>query len=133
MTRSRQSVLAILLARKEPQSASDVFAHMTDSVDQATVYRTLHYLEENGFAESFILHCSSHGTERYYTVVMDASGMRRGHRHWFHCEQCHSFTDLGDCTLDTLVQGYEEFHGFAVKSHTLYLTGLCSACRPGLI
>lgn len=129
MTRSRKSVLEILLSGKEPQSAADVFALMTDSVDQATVYRTLHYLEENGYAESFILHCTSHGTERYYTATSDASGIRLPHRHWFHCERCHSFTDLGGCTLDALVRGYERVHGIAVLSHTLYMTGLCAACK----
>ena len=130
MTRSRKTVLDILLSSPEPQSAADVFAVMTDSVDQATVYRTLHYLEENGYAESFILHCTSHGTERYYSASTDAAGNRLAHRHWFHCEQCHSFTDLGCCTLDTLVRGYEDLHGIEVKSHTLYMTGLCAACRP---
>lgn len=133
MTRSRQSVLDILLGCTEPRSAADVFAAMTASVDQATVYRTLHYLEENGYAESFILHCTSHGTERYYTAVMDASGARRGHRHWFHCERCHSFTDLGGCTLDTMVRAYEERHGISVKGHTLYMTGLCAACKLAVI
>ncbi len=133
MTRSRKSVLGILLSGTEPQSASDVFKLMTDSVDQATVYRTLHYLEENGYAESFILHCTSHGTERYYTATSDDSGKRLAHRHWFHCENCHSFTDLGGCTLDDLVRGYELVHGIAVKSHTLYMTGLCSACKPGAV
>ncbi len=128
MTRSRKAVLDILVSAQEPRSASDVFALMAGSADQATVYRTLHYLEENGFAESFILHCTSHGTERFYTVSSSGAGEKEMHRHWFHCEDCHRFTDLGNCTLDDLVQGYETRHGIEVKTHTLYLTGVCASC-----
>jgi Fur family ferric uptake transcriptional regulator len=129
MTKSRKAVLDILSGRQDPVTAGEVFAEMTATVDQATVYRTLHYLEENGFADSFVLHCTSHGTERYYTATANPSGASRIHRHWFHCEQCHRFTDLGGCKLDELVRGYEAEYGVQVKMHTLYLTGVCAECR----
>jgi Fur family ferric uptake transcriptional regulator len=129
MTRARAAVLGIIQSSAEPLSAASVRESLSESVDLATVYRTLHYLEDGGYADSFILHCDAHGTERYYTAVRDASGSPLPHRHWFHCERCHRFTDLGSCCLDRLLRGYERDYGVTVSTHTLYLTGLCKGCR----
>jgi Fur family transcriptional regulator, ferric uptake regulator len=128
MTKYRLEVLDILLSSGEPLSAADLLERMVGA-DQVTVYRTLHYLEDHGYADSFILHCASHGTKRYYTAVRAASGEEREHRHWFHCERCHRFTDLGCCKMEKLVREYESENGIQVTSHTLYLTGICAGCR----
>lgn len=133
MTKCRKEILDMLAAASEPLSAADLFGRMTGA-DQVTVYRTLHYLEEHGFAESFVLHCdahacAAHAAKRYYTASVDSSGGERGHRHWFHCEKCHRFIDLGSCRMDELVREYERENGIVVKTHTLYLTGLCADCR----
>lgn len=127
MTKARAKVLALLSAAAEPLSASAIVKSVSDCMDQATVYRALHYLEENAYADSFILHCLSHGTERYYTALPQSGSSI--HRHWFHCESCHSFIDLGECILDSVISGYEEDHNLTIHTHTLYLTGLCSKCR----
>jgi len=129
MTKTRQTTLDILRNAKEPLSASAIFQLIDDRCDPVTVYRTLHYLEEQGLADSFILHCDEHGTERYYTACGDCEGKHGLHHHWFHCEKCHCFIDLGNCKLDSLVASYEHDLGLVVSSHTLYLTGLCNNCR----
>lgn len=125
MTRARQTVLDILTGAEHPVSAAYVMARIGTRFDQATVYRALRWLEEQGHAESFVLHCTEHGTERFYT------GREGGcfHHHWFHCEACHTFTDLGRCSLEALTAEYQERHRVAIRSHTLYFTGLCASCR----
>jgi len=115
-------VLAALAAADEPLSAAGVKAALGDACDQATVYRALHYLEESGRAESFVLHCSEHGVERYYSSSAVA------HRHWFHCESCHRFLDLGSCRLGPMLGEVEAETGVRVMRHTLYMTGLCPDC-----
>ncbi|HOT62166.1 MAG TPA: transcriptional repressor [Treponemataceae bacterium] len=127
MTRARESTLSILREANEPLSAAGVF-RLAAGFDQATVYRALHYLEEKGLAVSFILACEEHGTERYYAV--SDSGK---HRHWFHCERCHRFVDLGDCAIEPLVERYETAYGIDIRSHTLSLTGTCADCRAGAL
>ncbi|TFG83049.1 MAG: transcriptional repressor, partial [Spirochaetales bacterium] len=87
MTRARSLVLGALEDASEPLSAAGVLAAIDSACDQATVYRALGYLESRGKAESFVLHCDEHGTERFF-----AAGIA-GHRHWFHCEACHRFLD----------------------------------------
>lgn len=133
-TKARQAIIETLARSSVPLSAAAVYEALGESADQATVYRNLHLLESEGLAESFILHCADHGTERYYTASGDGahSGVSHGcasHRHWFHCERCHEFTDLGSCTLAPLVSEFEAKNGITVRTHTLYMTGICASCK----
>jgi len=122
VTRARAAVLSALEAASEPLSAAGVASRLTGACDQATVYRALHHLEEAGLAESFVLHCAMHGVERYYAAASST------HRHWFHCESCHRFVDLGACRLGGIVSELEREHGLRVTRHTMYLTGVCGDC-----
>lgn len=123
MTKARKAALAAIEAATEPLSAAGVLDAIGSCCDQATVYRALHYLESSGLAESFVLHCDEHGTERYYVSATTA------HRHWFHCESCHCFIDLGECRLGGIVLDLEAELDLQVNRHIMYLTGLCTACQ----
>jgi Fur family ferric uptake transcriptional regulator len=126
VTRARAAALAVLDAADEPLSAAGVLSRLVGCCDQATVYRALHYLEETGRAESFVLSCSEHGVERYY------ASRSAPHRHWFHCESCHRFVDLGACRIGKLVTEAERDLGLRVSRHTLTLTGMCPSCASGV-
>jgi len=123
MTRLRTLVLSRLRESGEPISAQALARALEAACDQVTVYRTLRYLEEQNLAESFVLHCAEHGTERYWAALDGGA-----HRHWFHCEQCHRFTDMGACALRDQVAAWEREHGFRIRHHTLYATGVCAGC-----
>ncbi len=122
MTKAREAALAALRSSDQPLSAAGVCSAIQLDCDQATVYRALHYLEERRLVESFILHCDEHGTERYY-VPSEGS-----HSHWFHCEACHRFIDLGTCRIGAMAADIERERGIAVRRHVLYFTGLCERC-----
>lgn len=124
MTRIRQRILDMLCAAGQPLSAASVFRLLEDDCDQATVYRTLHYLEAKGLAESFIFHCDEHGTERYFCALGDGAS----HRHWFHCQSCHRFIDIGACTVNGLAEYFEKEQRCLVKRHILYFLGICEEC-----
>jgi Fur family ferric uptake transcriptional regulator len=132
MTKARSVALEVLRSAGEPLSASDIYRRLDNCCDQVTVYRTLHYLEEHGYAESFVLHCDEHGTERYYASLNGESGTRAPHRHWFHCESCHRFIEIGTCTVSSLVDSFQEKQGVTVNRHVLYFTGLCAECRAAV-
>ena len=123
MTKARTHVLEAISSAREPLSARQLCELYHEEHDPATIYRALHYLEQKMRVESFILHCDAHGTERYYVARAGA------HRHWFHCERCHRFTDLGPCRFDTLVGAMSAEKGLAIRSHTFYATGLCGECQ----
>lgn len=122
MTKARKAALDALDGAPEPLSASGLHERLGSSCDQATVYRALHFLEEKGLAESFVLHCAEHGTERYF-VSRNAP-----HRHWFHCALCHRFLDLGACAIGPMAQRLERERGIRISSHVLYFTGTCPEC-----
>ena len=128
MTKARKAVLDVLQSATSPLSAKDVYFQLGDLCNQVTVYRTLHYLEEKGFAESFVLHCNAHGTERYYTILEYDAKEKARHHHWFHCEICHQFTDLGDYTIDSLLERFSRNHAFEIHDHMLSLVGVCKIC-----
>lgn len=123
MTQARSEVLEVLARSAVPLAALGVAQQLKDSCNQATVYRALHHLESKGLVHSFVLHCEDHGTERYYSRVEAV------HRHWFHCETCHTFIDLGGCRLHALEQDLEGEFGVEIKHHNLYFTGICGICR----
>lgn len=129
MTSIRKLALDILISSEKPLSAAALYKRLENQCDQATVYRTLHYFEEQGYAESFVLHCDEHGTERYYTAARDARGLPLPHRHWFHCEGCHQFTQITTCGIAGVVKTFESQSGARVTNHILYLMGLCAACQ----
>ena len=122
MTKAREAALTALREAKTPLSAAGVSSAIGLACDQATVYRALHFLEERNLADSFILHCDEHGTERFYVCAAAV------HRHWFHCEACHRFIDLGACRIGDLSAEIERDLGLKVKRHVLYFTGLCADC-----
>jgi len=122
VTKARAAVLAAMDAAPRPLAAADVVAFLGGACDQATVYRALHYLEGSGYLESFVLHCVEHGVERYYV------SRKAAHRHWFHCEACHCFIDIGACKVGGLVSEVEREFGVKVSRHTFYMTGLCASC-----
>ncbi|WP_319757630.1 Fur family transcriptional regulator [uncultured Sphaerochaeta sp.] len=126
MTKARKALLELLKESKEPVSASMLSRDPSLPFDQATIYRNLHYLEEKGFAESFILHCTEHGTERYYSYRSRSEGV---HHHWFHCEKCHTFIDLGGCAYQEQMKDWEKQYGFSISDHTFFLTGICASCK----
>lgn len=123
MTRARGLVLAAVQAAAEPLAAGGLTALLGPQCDPATVYRALHWLEDQGLLGSFVFHCQDHGTERYYLSADLA------HRHWFHCQSCHRFLDLGACTLEGPIAAWEATLGIRVVQHNLQLAGLCPDCR----
>ena len=129
MTKARMNVLNILTKEEKPMSAQEVSSLLASDINSVTVYRTLHYLESKGFCDSFLLHCTQKGTERYYVSIIDESGKECEHHHWFHCEKCHQFTDLGSCQIDSLIDSYSKQLDITVLHHNLSLSGICHSCQ----
>jgi Fur family ferric uptake transcriptional regulator len=122
---NREAILAAIEASPGPSSAADIVRCLEGRCDTATVYRGLHRLEGEGRLEAFVFECAERGVERYYLSRASA------HRHFFHCERCHRFIDLGECRLGEIVGELERERGLRVEGHTLSFTGICTDCRGG--
>lgn len=122
MTKKRSWILDLFKETEQPLCAQQVYEQLNGSLDMATVYRGLKYLEQKKEINSFVLDCSHRGIERYYNISESQ------HRHYLHCVTCHSFTVLERCPLGNL-NSIEEETGFKVDEHFLTLKGICSKCR----
>jgi Fur family ferric uptake transcriptional regulator len=125
MTKARRTLLAILKEATQPLAANHLIEHPHVTCNQATVYRSLHYLEEKGYIDSFVLRCNGHVAERYYSYRKEDGG----HSHWFHCTECHCFIDLGECAMEEQIAAWEQHYRFFVCDHFFSLTGICERCK----
>jgi Fur family ferric uptake transcriptional regulator len=118
----RRDILAYLEGAQNPVSAREIFKgmHLEKKTAFSSVYRALWYLEENGLVSGFSVPCDSCGKDRYFT---DAA---RGHRHYFHCDTCHRFIEIGECPVD--ISGIERKYGVTVRRHSVTYSGTCKKC-----
>ncbi|QEN07865.1 transcriptional repressor [Oceanispirochaeta crateris] len=123
MTKKRQLVSDVLARKGTPLNAQQVYEEVEGSLDRATVYRTLKYLEELKHISSFIFDCNERGIERYYCT------MDKGHQHYMHCHCCHHFFPVKKCPLGNELEVLEEETGFKVEQHSITLKGICRDCR----
>lgn len=123
-SKTRQQILAIVSQSPVPLSAHQVYGAFGGStVDLATIYRGLEFLEETSRLTSFSLRCSRAGTVRYFHTDDDA------HLHFFHCVACHRFFPYHDCIIAEAVTAIEQKYKYSIHSHVLYFTGICNECK----
>jgi Fur family transcriptional regulator, ferric uptake regulator len=116
----RERILAEIQKSKVPVNARDIHVKIGKKTAFSTIYRGLNFLEKNGRVEGFSLPCEPCGKDRFF---IDAS---RGHVHYFHCEQCHSFMETGGCTVH--IPDIERKLGVKISHHILVYSGTCNPC-----
>lgn len=121
-TRLREEILNTVNLSEVPVSAQAIHDQLGESVNLATVYRALHFLENNAMLEAFTMRCSRDGVMRYYYRKEEP------HLHFFHCESCHRFSPLSICPAELATAQIEASLGCRITHHVLYYTGLCAEC-----
>lgn len=121
LTKKRDALSNCIRSSGMPISAPQIVEIMKQQMDQATVYRGLQFLENNGIIESFLFECSSEGILKYYTYRSDE------HRHYFHCERCHRFIPVEICNARS-IEAIEKEHKVEITSHTVCYRGICGEC-----
>jgi Fur family ferric uptake transcriptional regulator len=87
-----------------------------ESLNQATVYRNLKLLVEEGWLR-VICHPEA-GT--FYERA------EKEHHHHFHCRSCDRLFDLPGCALK---ENKSVPSGFVTERHEVFLFGVCPSCR----
>ena len=85
------------------------------SMDQATVYRNLGRMVEEGQLERVTLPSKGVLYELTHTA----------HHHHFHCRNCDRAFELPGCGLNPAQQAPQDF---LVEKHDVFLYGLCPSC-----
>jgi Fur family ferric uptake transcriptional regulator len=122
MTPQRMTILHVLHHEGTHLSPTEVFARAKEALPgltEATVYRTLEFLAENGLAHS--AHIGS-GHLVYEIAKQD-------HHHHLICRKCGGEIKIEHATLENLYKELEASSGFRdIDSHITFF-GLCPECQ----
>lgn len=107
--------------------ASEVFSEMRKeglSINQATVYRNLDRLEENGKIRG---HKLNRKEEKFYQYL--EPGHDCSHHLHLYCKRCGKVIHL-DCSFMNEIEDHlMKEHGFLLDCSDSVLVGLCETCR----
>lgn len=117
-TIQRVAIEQVFLQTDRPLRVEEVLKsgrRVVDSLNQATVYRNLKLLVDDGWLKRV-----SHPT---LGILYERAG--KGHHHHFHCRACNRAFELTGCALkeEGAVPG-----GFVIEDHEIFLSGLCPTC-----
>jgi Fur family transcriptional regulator, ferric uptake regulator len=122
-TTQRKAIEQVFNVQNRPLGVDEVLAHgkeIVESLNQATVYRNLKMLIDDGWLQRI-----SHPA---LGTLYERAG--REHHHHFHCRECNRAFELPGCSLkeeDVAPQG------FIVEDHEVFLFGVCPSCTSGVI
>ena len=122
-TGPRQAILEILRRHPHPMSSKEIFASLTrGDGDLATVYRSLHLLEEMQMVKRFDF---GDGVARFELVAEGDDG----HHHHLVCTRCAAVVEIEECFPPDLEQKLAESNGFKSITHKLEFFGVCPRCQ----
>lgn len=117
-TSQREAIQEVFLQRDHPLGIEDILIfgrEFVASLNQATVYRNLKILVDNGWLIQI--------THPSLGTLYERSG--KEHHHHFHCNHCNRLYCLSGCPIAHNTHP----DGFVVEEHELFLGGTCPACN----
>jgi Fur family ferric uptake transcriptional regulator len=122
ITAPRQAILDVLRKHEHPITSKEILAALPEGeCDLATIYRSMHLLEEMGMVHRFDF---GDGTARF-ELVAD----RHDHHHHLVCRACSKIVEVTDCFPPEIEQRIARAAGFKRVSHRLEFFGICPDCQ----
>jgi Fur family ferric uptake transcriptional regulator len=104
-------------------SNKEVFAELPKGdCDLATVYRSMHLLEELGMVKRYDL---GGGIARYELLAEGDDG----HHHHLVCTRCLEVVEIDECSMRETEQRIAHRNRFKAVTHRLEFFGVCPACQ----
>jgi Fur family transcriptional regulator, ferric uptake regulator len=123
LTGPRQAVLELLRRHAHPMPIKAIFAALAKGdCDLATVYRSMHLLEEVGMVKRFDF---GDGVARFELL----SEGDDGHHHHLVCIRCSEVVEIEDCVMRDMEEQIATRNGFKAVTHKLEFFGICPACQ----
>lgn len=123
ITGPRQAILRVLQSHPHPLSNREIFdALPAGECDLATVYRSMHLLEEMGLVKRYDF---GDGVARF-EVARDGKG---GHHHHLVCTSCSAIVEIEDCLAAAWEEQITRRSGFKQVTHKLEFFGICPRCQ----
>ena len=120
-TIQRKVVEDIIASSPTPLSVQEILTTGKESIkslNQATVYRNLKTLVEQGWVKVVL-------NPKLGTLY---EMKRKEHHHHFHCLKCDKVYEIRGCPLKKT--GISP-PGFILENHEIYLSGICVNCNKG--
>ena len=123
VTGPRQAILEILRRDSRPLSIQEIFRALPKGdCDLATVYRSMHLLENMGMVKRF--HFGQGGAR--FELLPEGED---GHHHHLVCTQCAEIVEEEECFPEALQEKIASRNGFKAVTHKLEFFGLCPRCQ----
>jgi len=123
ITAPRQAILDILRRHRHPVSIRDIFNELgRGDCDLATVYRSMHLLEQMGMVKRFQF---EQGGARFELIAEGDDG----HHHHLVCRRCAQVVEIEDCFPAEWEARIARSNGFKAVTHRLEFFGLCPRCQ----
>ena len=118
-TNQRNAIQEVFLKTDRPLSINEILEtgrRSVGSLNQATVYRNLKLLVEEGWLKK--IHTPELGT------LYEIAG--KEHHHHFQCRSCDRLFEVSGCAFN---ERNAAPPGFVTEGHEVYLFGICAGCR----
>ena len=118
-TSQRNAIQQVLLESDRPLSIDEVLEsgrRMVTSLNQATVYRNLKLLVEEGWVKRVNM--------PELRTLYEVAG--KEHHHHFQCRSCDRLFEVSGCAFN---ERSSTPPGFVTEGHEVYLFGICAYCR----
>ena len=123
VTGPRQEILKILREHSHPMSSKEIFAGMGKGYcDLATVYRSMHLLEDMGMVKRFEF---GDGVARFELLKEGDNG----HHHHLVCTRCSGVVEIDECIMEQMEAKLAERNGYKGVTHKLEFFGICPECQ----
>ena len=123
VTGPRQAILEVMRRHPHPLTNKDIFAALPKGdCDLATIYRSMHLLENMGMVKRFDF---GDGVARFELVGQGQDG----HHHHLICTRCAEVVEIEECFPHTLEEAIADRNGFKSVSHKLEFFGICPQCQ----
>lgn len=122
VTGPRESVLRILREQTHPMSNKEIFAALKGECDLATIYRSMHLLQEMGMVKRFDF---GDGVARFELLGEGDDG----HHHHLVCTRCAGVVEIEECSINSLDERIAASNGFKAVTHRLEFFGICPNCQ----
>ena len=123
LTAPRNAILEILRQHRHPMSNKEIFGALhKGECDLATVYRSMHLLEEMGMVKRFDF---GDGIARFELLEEGDDG----HHHHLVCTQCAEVIEIDECFSREVEEKIAARSGFKAVTHKLEFFGICPGCQ----
>lgn len=120
ITGPREAILKVLQEHPHPQTNKEIHEALAAGVcDLATVYRSLHLLEDMGLVVRYDF---GDGVARFEIA-------REGHHHHLVCTGCARIVEIDQCLASEWDERLARESGFTRVTHKLEFFGLCPDCQ----